>query len=438
MALHILTGSGAPATTPAGVGHHYVDTVAKKSYISVGVASAADWSLNIDEVVVDTAISNHEAAADPHPGYALESDVATALSGKADASHGHALSDLSQSGATTGQVPKWNGSAWVPAADDTGGGGLTFPILADDGAVGAPSYSFASDPNTGVFLLAPDVLAWAIGGVTKFVLSTTDMNVSAGMTNNYLSGTAIIKFWNTAGDFGVTLRGNAAQTANSLFQFPIDNGTNGYVLQTNGSGITSWVAAGGGITWSTPVDDSIVPDTQLAYDIGASNFEIANIFVDKIYGVENCGSRSINVSNGELFDANGVIGIGWTARNLVNSAATEVLNWDFTDSIEVKIGLSLENNKILTGKHTSSADVNLIHINASNQVHIGPNGSAIKIYSGLIDFDGLPTLGFVTENGATAGRPVGPNSGYNYFDTDLGIPIWYDGTNWIDATGTTV
>lgn len=38
----------------------------------------------------------------------------------APSAHTHALSDVSQSGATTGQVPKWNGTTWVP---DTVSGG---------------------------------------------------------------------------------------------------------------------------------------------------------------------------------------------------------------------------------------------------------------------------------------------------------------------------
>jgi len=37
--------------------------------------------------------------------------------------HTHALADLEQSGATPGQVIKWNGSAWAAADDATGGGG---------------------------------------------------------------------------------------------------------------------------------------------------------------------------------------------------------------------------------------------------------------------------------------------------------------------------
>ena len=50
----------------------------------------------------------------------------TALDGKqaagsyASATHGHALADLSQSGASTNQVAQWNGSAWVPATVSSG------------------------------------------------------------------------------------------------------------------------------------------------------------------------------------------------------------------------------------------------------------------------------------------------------------------------------
>jgi hypothetical protein len=45
----------------------------------------------------------------------------------------------------------------------------------------------------------------------------------------------------------------------------------------------------------------------------------------------------------------------------------------------------------------------------------------------------------IPSSGATAGRPITfLVIGQFYFDTTLGIPIWYDGTNWVDATGTVV
>jgi hypothetical protein len=37
--------------------------------------------------------------------------------------------------------------------------------------------------------------------------------------------------------------------------------------------------------------------------------------------------------------------------------------------------------------------------------------------------------------GATASRPVTPTLGEMYFDTDLGLPIWWNGTYWVDALG---
>lgn len=43
-----------------------------------------------------------------------QTDLQTALDGKANTSHTQALSTITQSGASTGQVPIWNGTAWVP------------------------------------------------------------------------------------------------------------------------------------------------------------------------------------------------------------------------------------------------------------------------------------------------------------------------------------
>lgn len=43
----------------------------------------------------------------------------------------------------------------------------------------------------------------------------------------------------------------------------------------------------------------------------------------------------------------------------------------------------------------------------------------------------------LASSGTTADRPtVGLYTGRPYFDTTLGQPIWYDGTQWVDATGT--
>ena len=44
----------------------------------------------------------------------------------------------------------------------------------------------------------------------------------------------------------------------------------------------------------------------------------------------------------------------------------------------------------------------------------------------------------IEHGGITANRPNPARSYQYYFDTTLGKPIWYNGANWVDATGTIV
>lgn len=64
--------------------------------------------------------------------------------------------DLAQNGATTGQVPKWNGSTWAPAADDnTGGGGGSISRTArgDSISVGTTKVRDYDNPQNNGFYL---------------------------------------------------------------------------------------------------------------------------------------------------------------------------------------------------------------------------------------------------------------------------------------------
>jgi hypothetical protein len=45
---------------------------------------------------------------------------------------------------------------------------------------------------------------------------------------------------------------------------------------------------------------------------------------------------------------------------------------------------------------------------------------------------------FIWKSGSSAGRPPSPTKGQRYFDDSLGQPIWYDGSNWVDAQGSKV
>lgn len=193
---------------------------------------------------------------------------------------------------------------------------LEFPILAPDGSVGAPSYSFASDPNTGIFLLAPDVLSLAIGGSNKVAISTTDLNFTS-LSTNYLAGASVAKFWNTGGTFSATLRGNAAQTANTTFQLPIDNGTSGFVLSTNGAGVTSWISNGANTTLSnlgiTSINSSLFPSANNSFDIGAAALNWSNLHLTGTINLRNGSSLNLNIAGSLIAKPS-----GGSAPGLVN------------------------------------------------------------------------------------------------------------------------
>jgi hypothetical protein len=44
----------------------------------------------------------------------------------------------------------------------------------------------------------------------------------------------------------------------------------------------------------------------------------------------------------------------------------------------------------------------------------------------------------VNQAGSTAARPTTATLGQCYFDTGLNKPIWFNGTKWVDYTGTEV
>ncbi len=65
MSQHIYQGTAAPTTTPTAVGQHFIDTIAKKTYISAGTTSSADWKLATD---TDTGITQLTGDVTAGPG----------------------------------------------------------------------------------------------------------------------------------------------------------------------------------------------------------------------------------------------------------------------------------------------------------------------------------------------------------------------------------
>ena len=79
-----------------------------------------------------------------------------------------------------------------------------------------------------------------------------------------------------------------------------------------------------------------------------------------------------------------------------------------------------------------------------SQVHFDLFNNQLRVYFNTLDAANVQTQQAVNtlstpSAGTTALRPsTGLLVGQFYFDTSLGIPIWWNGSNWVDATGTVV
>lgn len=116
--------------------------------ISNGDKGDVDVSVNGQTWTVDTsAITTIKIA-----NSAVDSSkIAAAAVRTSDIGDGQVtMAKIAQSGATTGQVIKWDGTAWVPAADATGGGGVVQPLNqivygTGIGVNSKPSFSIKND-----------------------------------------------------------------------------------------------------------------------------------------------------------------------------------------------------------------------------------------------------------------------------------------------------
>jgi lysophospholipase L1-like esterase len=104
---------------------------------------------------------------------------------------------------------------------------------------------------------------------------------------------------------------------------------------------------------------------------------------------------------------------------------------------------------IISGKNTVGVDVPLALVNNSNQAQFGSTGAEMLLRSsssGIKSTIGSVTGFVMTQKVAyaslsTALRPTGltvADKGCMIYDNTINKPIWWNGTTWIDAVGTTV
>jgi len=117
------------------------------------------------------------------------------------------------------------------------GGTMTGQLLADDSAgASAPAIAFDGDADTGIFRVGSNTIGFATAGVERVEISDAGLDMSNGLP---------IRFQDSSGAPFVALKSPASVSNNVTFTLPGADGTNGQMLQTNGSGALSFTTVQG-------------------------------------------------------------------------------------------------------------------------------------------------------------------------------------------------
>jgi hypothetical protein len=176
-------------------------------------------------------------------GVSITDGVISVSTAYAATSHTHALSSLTQSSATTGQVVAWSGSAWTAANIDGGtAGGLASLLLHFDGANGLTTFTDSSSNNYSVTRGGSATISTAqskFGGSSLLVTGGDDcVTVPAGSNFAYGTGDFTIEAW--------IYRTSTSDSATVFAQ--TEDGTNYVLLAVDSDGTVFFIGtdSGGG------------------------------------------------------------------------------------------------------------------------------------------------------------------------------------------------
>lgn len=146
-------------------------------------------TLRVDTTVVGTkAWIDAVIATQPLP---LWSQIQSKPSSFPPSAHTHTLADLTQSGAISGQVPQWNGSAWVPVTGSGGGGGSsTFVGLSDAATADIPG---TNTPTAAALATKAPLASPAFTGTPTAPTAAVGTNTTQLATTAHVKATADTK-----------------------------------------------------------------------------------------------------------------------------------------------------------------------------------------------------------------------------------------------------
>jgi len=193
--------------------------------------------------------------------------------------------------------------------------------------------------------------------------------------NSAISGRVHIYESSANGTNKVQLLAPVTLAADTNFVFPPTDGANGEVLSTDGSGVTSWIAAGGSNNWLTAnngSDFSVAPTAAFLNAITIGNGASSGYRDSIAIGTSaNALGRSVSIGEGSSGTGSYCVAIGKAAQ--ANSSTTTVVGYNAVANGNSGISLgpntiSSGSNSIVIGNGSSAALNNSIAIGSDTDV----------------------------------------------------------------------
>ena len=171
-----------------------------------------------------------------------------------------------------------------------------------------------------------------------------------------------------------------------------------------------------GVSIGTNTNVTGANGVSIGYGADATNTSATSVG----YNSTASGNSSLSLGPSGISAGTAAVGIG----NLNRASG----GWSIAIGVSANAGLD---EAVAIGRNVATTTASQIRIGSSNT-------DTFDYLAGKFSLTNSTNAQFVVPPYATGSRPASPTTGSHVFDTTLGKPIWYNGTNWVDATGTTV
>jgi len=315
-------------------------------------------------------------------------------------------------------------TAWAASG---GGGGITWPLEADSGSQAAPSYTFSTDTDTGIYLEGGNEIGFTTGGTRRVTLGSA---LGLEMDNNtrirLADGTALLPSLTFGSDANTGMWRSAADTIDfsvsgdsrlqlSTTELKMGNGSETFKLSLNGSpnsylnmqsGSNVQLYSSGAIYLNANASNNLIRLNGITTTLGNTN-------VDAVLTTQGTGDLTLSTNSG---------------TNSGTIVISDGANGDITFTPD-GTGSTIASGRLLVNDDLGGARALCVQ-SASN------NEDAAHIQSKSSVNNSVQTALQLSTGLTTGSRAARFGTGIDFHIADVGFPGTLAGsisTEWIDA-----